>query len=293
MKYTLYSEYVTFTKKTYTWLITLLILLPIFWFLTMSYGNLYLALEEQLNYIQETEQIMADYETEYDFSNDYLALEDILSVASPQNGINNALMVMIGIGLIFIPILSALFIGNEFSNDELIRKKVLYGITPVIIAKLLILMGYITIMVILIMGIGSFISHHHWSKNQWLLDKCITYIEIPQFSATYAIAFVAIAAFALYMLISFFISYITQNSIAGIVATIVITYGEGYITNASMPKWLCYSLIHNTVPEYDHSFAVFIVPHNLAKHGPVASSIMLILYIVIMLVVIIGVSKRK
>jgi len=274
------SELYTIIKRRSTWVMSLLILIPFLWFVNASYKNLYIRLEDNLISVSEDKKAVETLDVDYDFGNDIVEVRGILSVITPENSLNNSLMVFLGIGLLFIPIVGAISIGNEFSNSEIYRKKVEFGYTKVMYAKLIILSGYIFLLTMISQIIAICISNIHYSSKSDLIDRAISFAGNVDIKTNYNIIWIALLAIIFYTMIAFTIAIIVKNSIAGIVCTILISYGEAYIKNAFLPRWIFYNLFNKNSHTYEYSPAKFNTPANIADFGTMISILLIGLYII-------------
>lgn len=287
------SEFYTFYKKLYVLIISLIIVLPTLWYFGTSYKNLYYTLEENIVYIEEAEQAIQEFGVEYDFSVDYMNLLDIISVINPGNAVNNILMVQIGIGLLIFPMLFALFIGSEYSNHQIELKEVTYGVSNVIFSKIIVLISYLAIMVTALTGAGYFIANHYWKLYSDTISAAGRYVEIPNQKINYSLIILTLIILCFYSLLVFMISFMARNSVAGIIANVVIVYGEGYIMNSAMPKWIFYHLLNNNITEYENSFVSFAVSDKVANLGTGMSVVLILVYFVCIIAGIKIICKRK
>lgn len=287
------SELYTFYSKRYVWVLTLLLFIPIFWFMGNSYKNIYYSLEEELVYIEDAKKAMEEMDSEYDFSGEYHILLDSVSVVSPANAINNMMMLFIGIGSLLLPILFALFIGNEYTHNQMQLKIVNYGPLKVIAAKIIVLTTYVLGITIILAGVGQFIANHHWDAYSATIDKVATYIELPELNTNYMLIVITMVVLLFYSFVGFLIALLARNSIVGIVANVVIAYGEAYILNSSMPKWIFYNWLNKNSVSYESSFVEFAMPAKVAPHGLVISVVLIVIYFILILSGIIASTKRR
>lgn len=287
------SEIYTFYNKLYVWIISLLLVVPIFWFMGNSYNNIYYSMEEELRYIYDAEQAVKEMNIEYDFAGDYAILLDMVSVISPGNAINNVMMLFVGIGSLFLPILFALFIGTEYTNNQMQLKCVHYGALKVIGAKIIVLITYVLGVTLVLIISGQFIASHHWDAYSETILAVDKYIEIPNLETNCILVLITITILLFYSLVSFLIAILAKNSTVGIVASVVIAYGEAYILNSSMPKWIFYNWLNNNSVVYESGFVEFVLPNKVSPHGTIVSVTLIIIYFVLLFAGIVAIGKRK
>lgn len=287
------SELHTFYSKIFVWIMTLLLLLPICWFMGNSYRNIYYSMESELSYIYDAQQAIQEMDIEYDLSEEYDILLDMVSVVTPENAINNTMMVFIGIGTIVMPILFALYIGSEYTNNQIELKMVHYKLVRVIAAKIIVLSTYLISITILLAVVGQYIADYHWNVYSETIGAVNSYIKLPYLDINYRLILITVVMLVFYSFISFFVAMFAKNSVVGIVSSVVIVYGESYILNSSMPKWIFYNWLNENTVTYDSSFVEFAMPNKVAPHGPVLSILIMSIYFVILFGGIFTISKRK
>ena len=287
------SEIYTFYSKLYVWVLTLLLLVPIFWFMGNSYTNIYYSLEEELLYIKDAELAVSEMNVEYDFTGEYEIILDKVSVITPANAINNVMMVFVGIGSLLLPILFAVFIGNEYTNNQMQLKSVHYSSIKVIGAKIIVLLTYVVAITIILAFAGQFIANHHWDAYSQTIQAVDRYIDLPNLKTNYMLIVVTLVTLLFYSFLGFLIALLAKNSVVGIIASIVIAYGEAYILNSSMPKWIFYNWLNENTVTYESSFVEFAMPAKVAPHSTYLSVALVLIYFIIIFVGTFTIGKQK
>ena len=116
---------------------------------------------------------------EVDYSDVEASVKDVYKVYHPAMAINNSMGLFIGIGIIIIPIISALYTGIEYSRNRVIKYKITYSsLTKTYAAKILVVA--VSILAIITVYLIATITTSHICWNG--LNETISSIKLFDFS---------------------------------------------------------------------------------------------------------------
>lgn len=223
------------------------------------------------------------------------SLKRNLLALHPAYGINNALADAIAIGLIIFPILSATFVGTDYSLKTIYLKLEIYKLRVIILSKTAVIMAYLILMTILTAGLGLGLSHLLW--NIYILPIHGISAYIPKVSNSTNLWFILATFFAIlfYSMIAVLIALIFKNSVAGVAASLLFCFFEEYVKFRFMPRWLFFNIWRKIFFSNEFTTAQYKLPSSMAGtplHICVILLIVYFLFLIMVPIIIISVLRK-
>lgn len=218
------TEFKTFCHLKSIWIAFAVLLVIVSVFYINSYNAQIQAVDDEVSLINEIE---ANSDGDVDYSELTDDLLDIYKTYNPKMALNNFLGLLIGLGLIIFPIISALFVGTDYGRSKTIKCKIAYySLLKTYISKIIVICTFMIFSVLLFSLIGLGISSVCWGslEQHFTINLDYSSIDYFTFSENLNIILLTIAIFIFYSLVSFALSAIFKSSVAGLVSVIVINY---------------------------------------------------------------------
>lgn len=219
---------------------------------------------------------------------------DIYKTYHPSMVFNLSLSMLIGIGLIVLPILSSLFWGNDYGKSNMIKCKICYySLIKVFIAKLCCIILLIITAMFLYLTISIVILHSIWSDFEIILKKLptdlpILTINIISVIKVFVLTFVILL---FYSLTCACIAALFKTPVSGIVFTVVINYVV--LPFKYSPHNVIYALINNNFTFTSASPAVFSQNPLQPALSNIQNILLLFTYFIVLLFIFFIISKRQ
>ena len=149
---------------------------------------------------------------------------EVYQAHSPQMVLNNTLAYMTVIGMLILPIVSAVFVGIEYSGTRVIKTKAsIYTLPKVFLSKIVVialsLIVFLAVHSFVNVAVGSVLWNARLAEHftELAFENSVSISLMAAFSATFAILI-------FHSTIAFFATILFKNPIAGVVASFAIIF---------------------------------------------------------------------
>ena len=218
MRNSLKSDGKLFVRMKSVWIVSFVIIVFTLFSSYNSYNGAYTFIQDNWQYIQSTENAA--------FFNDGMQmLHEYFTALHPQNMMNNAMGLIIGVGALALPIISALFFGIEYSQKTVRLRAATFGLEKSFFSKLIILAVYLLCFLfaytLIMLLAGQFMWNSMLSSSAEEIAGAGFYVQAPNNAAIFFFTYFILLFF---MLISMMVTVLFKSGIGGIVAGIVFNY---------------------------------------------------------------------
>jgi len=192
---------------------------------------------------------------------------DIYKTYHPKMSINNATGLLIGLGLIFFPIASSLYMGIEYSRNKAIKYKITHStLIKTFISKCIVISIFAVATVLLYSSISYILALIRWKTLHELLLQIdfVNYnsVSLYTFKNNLLLLVLVSSILIFYSVISMLVSAFMKSGTYGVISVIAINYIV--IPSSYSPHNVIFSLINRVV------YTSPISPYEFKQSGTVA-----------------------
>ncbi|MEE1153615.1 MAG: hypothetical protein UH241_00475 [Acutalibacteraceae bacterium] len=254
MKECLFTEFKTLFRSKYIYIGLLVLIIFATFFNYSSYNNAI----ESINYNADIYEDLLTCEDSFDASSLTQLATEYYETFHPNMTVNNVLSVLIGLGIIILPILSSIYIGTDYGKSNMIRSKIChYSLVKVLVSKLVCIVIAIIIAILVYLVVSFAMAYSIWPNFETALNRLpiefpVVAFNIGNAAKTFVLTF---AIFIFYSLATATVSVLFKNSISGIILTIAVNYV--FLPFEFAPHNVIYALINECFIFTSASPAVF------------------------------------
>ncbi len=192
-------------------------------FMIQSYINANVSVDYLLELYNE---FIADG-TEFDYNEIVTPIKDYFYTYSPYLSINNSSSVLVGIGMLILPITYSIYVGNEYKKGTVKSKISISSLPKIVFSKYIVLVATLASYLVVYILI-------HYCLSVILYNKYFLSINLPDYIVIDDVNFGLLenlkGIFIVYISLLFYISlcmlmsYFFKNAIAGVIMTLVINF---------------------------------------------------------------------
>lgn len=293
MRQVLIGEFGTFYRKIYIWGGTALFLIIMGWYLNHGYSIRYAYIQDEAAYITGESGNHTDLEKEAALKKYYVDMTNSAQVILPANSVQHSLEVLMGFGIFLFPMMSAVYIGNEYMEKVMGVKALRFGLKRVILAKIIVLLGYLLAMTGIVLLMGWVFSMYQWNIHGSLIEDISSMITMPSGNFEPLQILGVLGALTFYSALVAVASMLFRNGFTGVMLTVMLAEGEKFLQLAILPRWVIFGMLESVFPANVHNFFELGIPDSM-DHLPNWMRItLLMVYSVVILVVFLRCLKKN
>lgn len=236
MKNCLITELKTLLYSKVVWIVFVVFLAFSSYLVVVNYSNVPNRINMYSSSLDELEALSEDTVIDQgSLENFGSSVNDAYRAVHPSMTLNNLFGLLLGVGLIFIPLISVLYIGADYRGNKAIKAKITYySIGKTILAKMIMICFLIALAVTIVTIAGSIYCNIKWNSEldplfEQFADR-FNRVTNSDFKLTAAFPNnleTLIIVFAVLIFRSFICSLITfaaKNSIIGLLSVFAFTY---------------------------------------------------------------------